>query len=90
MLENLTNGITIVMKAPPKTYFQESMELYNPNDDAMTNFKRYQEAESQRIMYDRYVQKFMKDVKDQIVKSASKEITEEVYKTIDDILKEVK
>ena len=41
-------------------------------------------------MYDHYVQKFMKDVKDQIVKSASKEITEEVYKTIDDILKEVK
>ena len=90
MLKDLTNGITIVMEAPPKTYFQDSKELYNPNDDAITNFKRYQEAESQRIMYDRYVQKFMKDVKDQIVKSASKEITEEVYKTIDDILKEVK
>lgn len=90
MLENLTNGITIVMKAPPKTYFQDSMELYNPSDDATTNFRRYLDAESEKIMYDYYVEQFMKDVKDQIVKSASKEIAEEVYKTVDDLLKEVK
>ena len=87
MLKDLTNGITIVMEAPPATYFKRVCDLYNPNDDFETNYARQKQAIRDRNQYNKYVADFMREVKDEIVKSASKEITEEVYKTIDDILK---
>lgn len=87
MLKDLTSGITIVMEAPPATYFKRVCDLYNPNDDFETNYARQKQAIRDRNQYNEYVADFMREVKDEIVKSASKEITEEVYKTIDDILK---
>lgn len=90
MLENLTNGITIVMKAPPATYFKRVCDLYNPNDDFETNYERQKQAIRDRNQYNEYVEDFMRDVKDEIVKSVSNEIMGDVYKSLDDILKEIK
>lgn len=90
MLKDLTNGITIVMEAPPKTYFQRVCDLYNPNDDFETNYERQKQAIRERNQYNEYVEDFMREVKDQIVKSVSQEIMGDVYKSLDDILKEIK
>lgn len=90
MLKDLTNGITIVMEAPPATYFKRVCDLYNPNDDLQTNYDRQKQAIRERNEYNKYVENFMREVKDEIVKSVSEEIMGDVYKSLDDVLKEIK
>lgn len=89
MFDNLTNGITIVMEAPPITYFQEWRDCGNLNDDVLTSYNKQKKAEQDRKKYNRYVKEFMRDVKEEIAQTLSEEITKLTMECFGDVLNEI-